>query len=146
MRFALVLLGLLAACGGGDDSTGPSTANVAGSWTAALTNMSGSGITCNSTAPTALSINQQGEAFSGSYSGGEVTCMGPGGTASDFIGSGTILNGSLNGNSVSMDLDTPDFHLNGSVNGNSMSGSARMVLDLGGGQSIVLNGQWGAAR
>jgi hypothetical protein len=143
MRWSIIGLLCLVACGG--DSSGPSDVSVAGTWQASLSNMSGSGLSCNSTAPTQISLNQSGDAFTGSYSGGELTCTGPGGTASDFVGSGTVLNGSLNGSSVSMDLDTPDFHLTGSVNGNSMSGNARWVIDIQG-QTIVLNGQWGAAR
>lgn len=134
----------LAACG---DSTGPSSANVAGTWTASLSNMSGSGISCSSTSPTTISLSQQGTTFSGSYTGGEMTCTGPGGTFSDFIGSGTVLNGTLNGNSVSMDLDTPDFHLTGTVSGTSMSGTARWVIDFGQPTGVVtLDGNWGAAR
>jgi len=144
-RSLLGLLAILLACGG-DDSTGPST-NVAGTWTASLSNMSGSGISCSSTSPTTITISQQSTTFSGSYSGGELTCTGPGGTASEFIGSGTILNGTLNGNSVSMDLDTPDFHLTGTVSGSSMSGTAQWVIDFGQPTGVVtLNGNWGAAR
>ncbi len=139
----LVLSVFVVACGG--DSTGPGTTNVAGTWTASLSNMSGSGISCSSTSPTTLTISQQTTTFSGSYSGGELTCTGPGGTASEFIGSGTILNGNISGTGVSMDLDTPDFHLTGNVSGNSMSGTARWVLDFGT-EVVTLNGNWGAAR
>jgi hypothetical protein len=138
--FALLLV---LGCGG-DDSTGPS-ASVAGTWTASMTNMSGSGVSCSSTSPTTLTITQSNATFSGSYSGGELTCSGPGGTVSEFVGSGTILNGTLNGNDVSMDLNTPDFHLDGTVSGNSMSGIARWEVDVGA-QTVVLNGNWGAAR
>jgi hypothetical protein len=143
MRGIAGLLILVVACGG--DSTEPSTLSIAGSWTASLSNMSGSGIACSSTSPTSLTLNQQGNSFSGSYSGGELTCTGPGGTFANAVGSGTVLNGNLNGNDVAMDLDTPDFHLSGDVSGNSMSGSARWVVDLGT-QVVTLNGQWGAAR
>jgi hypothetical protein len=144
--FLLALLAFSLACGG-DDSTGPSSANVAGTWTASLSNMSGSGVSCSSTDPTTLNITQQGATFSGSYNGGEITCTGPGGSFSDFIGSGTILNGTVDGNRVDMDLDTQDFHLTGTVSGASMSGTAVLRLDLGQPLGVVtLNGNWGAAR
>jgi hypothetical protein len=141
------LIALLLVLGCGGDSTGPSTANVAGTWTASLSNMSGSGISCSSSSPTTLTLTQQNDNFSGSYSGGELTCAGPGGSASEFIGSGTVLNGQVNGSGVSMDLDTPDFHLTGTASGNSMSGTARWEIDFGQPTGVVvLNGNWGAAR
>jgi hypothetical protein len=141
------LIALLLVLGCGGDSTGPSETSVAGTWTASLSNMSGSGVSCSSTSPTTLTLSQQNQTFSGSYSGGELTCSGPGGTFSDFIGSGTILNGAISGTGVSMDLDTPDFHLTGNVSGNSMSGTARWEIDFGQPTGVVvLNGNWGAAR
>jgi hypothetical protein len=144
MRWTVIVL--LALIGCGSDSTGPSDTSIAGTWTASLTNLSGNGVSCNSTAATTISLSQQGNSFTGSYSGGEMTCTGPGGTFANSIGNGTVLNGTLNGNSVVMDLDTPDFHLTGTVNGNSMSGTARMVVDIGSSQTITLNGNWGAAH
>ena len=141
------LVALLLVLGCGSDSTGPGGVNLAGTWTASLSNMSGSGVSCSSSSPTTLTLSQQGDSFTGAYSGGELTCNGPGGTASEFVGSGTILNGQLNGNNVSMDLDTPDFHLTGSVSGASMSGTARWEIDFGQPTGVVvLNGNWGAAR
>jgi hypothetical protein len=144
----LGLLAILAFGCGGSDSTGPnSTANVAGTWTASLSNMSGSGVSCSSTSATTLTLTQSNTTFSGGYSGGELTCSGPGGTFSSFVGNGTILNGQVNGNSVSFDLDTPDFHHTGTVSGNSISGSATWLIDFGAPTGeVTLSGSWGAAR
>jgi hypothetical protein len=146
MRLGLLTM-LAFGCGGGD-STGPNqTANVAGAWTAALSNMSGGGLSCGSSSSTTITLNQSGTTFSGGYSGGELTCTGPGGTLSFFVGNGTVLNGQVNGSSVSFDLDTPDYHHTGTVSGTSMSGSASWRIDFGAPTGVVtLNGNWGAAR
>jgi hypothetical protein len=70
-----------------------------------------------------------------------------GGEVSVPIGSGPILNGSINGSSVSMDLDTPQFHLSGNVSGSSMSGTVRLETDFGQPTGVVvLNGNWAAER
>jgi hypothetical protein len=144
MRF--ILLGLTALLGCGGDSSGPS-ANVAGVWFVSLSNLNNSGTSCSSTIPTRLTINGSGSSFEGGYSGGEFTCVGPDGQVSVPIGSGPILNGSINGSSVSMDLDTPQFHLSGNVSGSSMSGTVRLETDFGQPTGVVvLNGNWAAER
>jgi hypothetical protein len=144
---ALLLLTALVACGD-DDGSGPSTpADVAGTWSASMSNLSGSGISCSSSSPTQLTLNQTGETFTGSYAGGEMACTGPGGGTSFEIEPGTVINGSVDGNSVTFDLDTPDARQTGTVDGNSMSGTARWTIDLGALIGIVtLNGTWSAAR
>jgi len=136
---------LLAACGG--DSTGPSNANVGGAWLASFSNFSGSGVTCNATG-ISIQISQSGSTFSGTYTGGTFSCVGPGGSVVVAGGTGTIINGVVTGNSVSFDADTPDSHFTGSVatGGASMSGSGTDRIDIGGGQTIVLSGSWGAAK
>ncbi len=142
--FLFTLLGLVAC--GGDNGTGPGS-SVDGVWSASLSNLSGSGVSCSSTAPTQLTLNQTGNTFSGSYTGGELTCSGPGGTFSDPVGSGSVVNGQINGNSLSFDLDTPDFHQIGTITGNSLSGTAQWRVDFGAPTGVVtLNGNWGAAK
>jgi hypothetical protein len=145
MRFTLLGLATLLACGGGD-STGPST-NIAGIWFVSLSNLNSSGTSCNSTVRTRFTINGSGSTFEGGYNGGEFTCAGPDGQASIPIGTGLILNGSINGSSVRMDLDTPAFHLTGNVSGSSMSGTVRLETDFGQPTGVVvLNGNWAAER
>ena len=145
MRFILLGLATLLGCGGGD-STGPSN-DVAGIWFVSLSNMNRPGMSCSSTIPTRFTINGSGSTFEGGYTGGEFTCVGPEGQVSIPIGSGTILNGSINGTRVSMDLDTPKFHLTGNVSGNSMSGTAHLEIDYGQPTGVVvLNGNWEAER
>ncbi len=139
-----VLVSVAAACGG-DDSTGPSQANVAGSWTLSASNVSGQGVSCN-LSPTAMIINQSGTTFSGSYGPGTVTCLAGGESASASV-QGTVVNGTVNGNSVTFDLDTQDTRFTGTMSGNSMSGAVRWVIDLGGDIGVVLlNGNWAAAK
>ena len=144
---AICLVGvlLLTACGG--DTTGPYNANVGGTWLASFSNFSGSGITCNATG-ISIQVSQSGSTFSGTYTGGTFTCVGPGGSVIVAGGSGTIINGVVTRNSVSFDADTPDSHFTGSVaaGGTSMSGSGTDWIDIGGGQTVVLSGSWGAAK
>jgi hypothetical protein len=145
MRFILLGLTALLGCGGGD-STGPSS-NVVGIWFVSLSNLNNSGTSCSSTIPTRFTINGSGSTLEGGYAGGEFTCVGPEGQVSIPIGSGPILNGSINGSSVSMDLDTPSFHLAGNVSGSSMSGTARLETDFGQPTGVVvLDGNWAAER
>ncbi|MGH7497722.1 MAG: hypothetical protein ACREL3_02600 [Gemmatimonadales bacterium] len=137
---ALVLTG----CGGGD-ATGPSNASVAGTWTMSLSNLSGSGVSCNLSA-TPVTIAQSGTTFSGTYGPGTLSCF-AGSQSNSVQIQGTIVNGTVDGNAVVFDLDTQDFHQTGSVAGNSMSGTARWTIDLGGSSGIVvLNGNWSAAK
>jgi hypothetical protein len=146
-RFIVIaVLGTLAC--GGDDDTGPSTpADVSGTWSASVSNMSGSGVSCTSDGATLLTLSQTGSTFSGTYSGGELTCSGPGGTTSGPIGSGLVVNGEVDGNNVSFDLDTPDFHQTGNVDGTSISGNARWRFDFGPPTGVItLNGNWAAAK
>ena len=138
----LLALGL-AACGG-DKSTGPSDANIGGSWQITFTNMSGSGVSCNSNA-FPLQITQSGATFTGSYGVGSFTCAGPGGSISVNV-QGVVANGTVDINAIAFDMDTQDFHHTGSVSGNSMSGTARWRFDVGGGQVITLNGNWSAVK
>src|SRR4051794_12957750 len=143
---ALVLFILTIAAGAcGGDSTGPSQANLAGSWTLIASNMSGQGVSCN-LLNTPLSLTQSGTTFTGTYGPGTLSCQAGGQPASTGV-NGSVVNGTINGNSVQFDLDTQDLHHTGSINGNSMSGTARWVFDFGGSIGVVtLNGNWSAAK
>jgi hypothetical protein len=143
--FLLLILAIVADACGGDDSTGPSQANVGGAWTLSATNLSGQGVSCN-LGNTPVTLSQSGSTFTGSYGPGTITCIAGGQSAS--VGTqGTIVNGVVSGNGVQFDLDTQDFHHIGTISGNSMSGTARWSFDLGGGIGVVTrNGNWAAAR
>lgn len=143
-RFSIALLGVLAC--GDDNGAGPGSVNVTGTWSASLTNLSGSGVSCSSTTPTQLTLDQTGTTFSGSYNGGELFCSGPGGTGPVPVGSGSVVNGTVSGSNLSFDLDTPDFHHTGTVSGSSMSGTAQWTMDVGLPLGMVtLTGNWEAA-
>jgi hypothetical protein len=134
---------LLAGCGG--DSTGPSDANVAGTWTLSASNMSGQGVSCN-LGNTPLTISQSGGTFTGSYGPGTLTCVAGTESASVPV-HGTVVNGTVNLSAVQFDLDTQDLHHTGTVSGNSMSGTAQWSFDFGGDIGVMtLNGNWAAAR
>ena len=135
---------LLAACGG--DNTGPSNVNVTGTWSASLTNFSGSGASCNATGIT-LQLSQSGTSFAGTYAGGTFVCSGPGGSGQFAGSSGIIINGTVSGSAVSFNVDTPDSHFSGTVSGNSMSGQGTERIDFGAPTGVVtLSGSWGAAK
>lgn len=143
LAFAVIALAALIGCGGGDPA-GPSNANVAGTWTLTMSNLSGEGVSCN-LGSTPLTITQSGTTFSGSYGPGAFTCS-AGSQSSGVQVHGTVVNGTIDGNAVTFDMDTQDFHQTGSVAGTSMSGTARWTFDLGGSTGIVvLNGNWAAA-
>ena len=146
LRVLLVCsLTMVAGACGGDDSTGPSRANVAGSWTLSASNVSGQGVSCN-LSNTPMTLTQSGDTFTGSYGPGSLTCF-AGGESFSGGANGTIVNGVVEGNSVQFDLNTQDLHQTGTVSGNSMSGTARWTFDLGAGVGIVvLNGNWSAAK
>jgi hypothetical protein len=143
--FSAVMLFLMAACGD-DDGSGPGSIDVTGTWSASVSNMSGSGVSCTSSSPTQLALAQTGATFSGSYDGGAVDCSGPGGTLSSPLGSGSVTNGQLNGNAVSFDLGTPDLHHTGTASATSMSGTAVWRVEYGTLGTLTLNGNWVAAK
>ena len=136
---------ILAGCGG--DSTGPSTtANVGGAWTASITNLSGSGVSCFTSA-FSVALSQTDNTFTGSYGAGTITCSGNGQQLSENVPGGVIVNGTVSGDQVAFDLDTQDAHQTGTISGNSMSGTSVWRLDLGAPTGVItLNGNWSAVR
>ncbi len=142
----LLLIPVFLACGG-DDIMGPSIPSVDGSWTYNVTNLSGSGISCN-VSGTSMVLTQSGGTFTGSYSGGTSSCTGPAGPISTPIGSGPVANGSVtSAGAVSFDIDTQDWRNTGTLSGNSMSGTVTVRLDLGAPTGVVLlSGNFSAAR
>src|SRR5690348_14962796 len=106
LRGLLVCLASVAigACGG--DSTGPSRANLDGSWTLSASNLSGQGISCN-LGNTPMTLSQSGDTFTGSYGPGTLSCF-AGGESNSVNINGTIVNGTVNGNVVEFDLNTQD--------------------------------------
>lgn len=134
----------LSACG--SDSTGPATPKVDGSWSLSLTNVSGSGISCNWSGGS-MNLVQSGDTFRGTYGGGTITCSGGGESVSQTMGSGSVINGSVSGNSVSFQLDTPDYPFTGTITGSSMSGTCSLRYDLGEPYGVItLSGNWGAGK
>ena len=147
---AVALLPALTACGGDDDSgpTGPSTAQIAGSWTYAFSNITGSSGTTNATCSAgnvSIDIDQTGSTFTGSYFAPSLTCTSPSGTVTDGPFAGAIVNGSINGTAVSFDFDTSDWRQTGTVSGNSMNGTVTVRFQVDASQ-LVLSGNWSAAR
>src|SRR5512141_2131572 len=93
------LAAMLCAC---SDSTGPKDANVSGSWTYSVSNLSGAGLSCNASGTT-VTISQTGSTFTGSYSGGTLSC---GSSGNVDVGSGTVANGTVSNNTVTFNFDT----------------------------------------
>lgn len=145
MKRAILVVALFAivGCGGGD--TGPSTANISGTWSYAATNLVGGGITC-SAAGTTLTLSQSGATFSGSYAGGTLTCSAPGvAPQSSPVGSGIVVSGNVGVTSVSFNFDTSDWSNTGTISGNSMSGTAHVIV-TDGTNTLTLTGNFAAAR
>jgi hypothetical protein len=139
-RFILAGLVLCAiAC---SDSTGPKNANVGGSWTYAVTNLVGGGLSCTA-GGTTVNITQSGNTFSGSYNGGTLSCNSAG---SFSIGSGTVANGTVAQNAVSFAFDTQDWTNSGTLSGSSVSGTTTVRLVESTGQTVVLTGNFSMVR
>jgi hypothetical protein len=138
-------LSLLAACGG-DSPTGPTTADIAGTWRITFTNMSGSGVTCGTSAIDYV-VSQSGDTFSGtSNSTYTLSCTDGVSSGSEVLTGSIITNGHVSGSAISFDLATSAAHQTGAISGNSVSGSATWTIDLGTSGSVVLRGQFGGAR
>jgi hypothetical protein len=144
----LSLLVWIVACGGEDNGTGPSFANVNGSWSLSIANMSGGGAGCSTSSPIQISLQQSTTTFTGSYGGGGVlTCTAPFGSFSAATGSGSVLNGQISGNEVSFDLGSANFHQVGTVTGSSMAGTATWAFESGSASTLgTLTGSWTATR
>lgn len=145
MQWLAVLgLGVLAGCGGGD----PPNPNATGTWTYS-SSMVGSGnaagVTCNISNLT-LTINESGTTFSGTYSGGVIACQGPGGSSSTATGSGSVASGSLVHNAVNFDFDNSSWHHTGGLTDNQMSGSFSAQLSDASGTPLPFTGSWTASR
>ncbi|HET8648877.1 MAG TPA: hypothetical protein VFL95_02460 [Gemmatimonadales bacterium] len=136
---AVSLLILLAACGG--DSTGPSKSTVAGTWTFAITSLSGGGLTCSGTGMTMTLAMTGDNLFSGSHTEGTITCSAGGESDTERFASGPILNGTLNGTQVAFDMDDASFHFTGTLNtrDKTMAGTTTAVVE-----SATLTGNWTA--
>ena len=146
----LPVLGLLAwilACGD-DNGTGPTFANVNGSWSLSITNMTGGGGQCSTSSPIQLTLQQSTTTFTGTYGGGGVlTCTAPFGSFSAATGSGSVLNGEINGNQVDFDIGSANFHHTGTVAGSSMSGTATWTFQEGSASTLgALTGSWTATK
>jgi hypothetical protein len=133
---------------GEDNGTAPSFANVNGSWSLSITNMSGGGAECSTSTPVQISLQQSTTTFSGSHGGGGVlTCTAPFGSFSSAVGSGPVLNGQISGNGISFDLSSANFHQVGTVNGSSMAGTATWTFASGSASTLgTLTGSWTATR
>ena len=150
-RLSLALmLAAVAACGGGDSSSGPDTPSIAGTWRFSYNNMSGAfqgiPVTCNAAALD-FALSQSGNTFSGAQVGaGRLTCSAQGENILDeLIGFETIVGGTINGSNVSFRLGTFTSQHIGTITGGSMTGTASWTL-TDGNISLTLNGQFTAAR
>jgi len=159
VRHRLLLLALLlagSACG--DDPNEADSTGVGGQWRVTFSNMAGSGVSCGS-ATGDMSLSMSGATFTGTYGPIPLSCTDANGSFQDTL-QGAVVNGSLGVNAVSFDLDTPSFHQTGTTNGclpgecdvpsgprpNALNGTAHWTIDLGGGQTAILDGNWFAAR
>ncbi len=130
----LLIISLFLACGDGDGGgdgdgmMGPTTPNVAGTWSYGISSLSGGGTTCFASGTTMNLINQSEMTFTGTYSGGFFIC----GFVELFVADGTVRNGSITSDSaVSFDLGLSAWHNSGTISGDSMSGTVTVPVDLG---------------
>jgi len=136
------------ACGGENNGTEPTFANVHGSWSLSITNMTGGGAECSTSNPIQITLQQSTTTFAGTYGGGGVlSCTAPFGSFFAATGSGSVLNGQVSGNEVSFDLGSANFHQVGTVNGSSMAGTATWSFESGSASTLgELTGSWTATK
>ncbi len=154
MATALLSVAALAACGGGGgdgptEPSGPSNANVSGSWNYSAPNVSGlpSSPTCNISG-VIMTLSQSGTSITGNYSGGRAFCSAPGvGTMLDETVQGAVASGTVSGNNVAFDFHTAGWRNTGTASGNSISGTVVFVLnhDASGGD-YTLTGSFTATK
>jgi hypothetical protein len=143
---ASLFVNLLIACGGGDDSTGPSPADLEGLWRITYSNVSGDGITCGTSAID-YTISQSGRTFTGTANSVYILqCTDGVSLVSDTLIGAIITNGHIDGRSVEFDLANSTFHQSGTISGNSISGTATWTVDLGDSETVVMRGRFGGAR
>ncbi|MGH7468843.1 MAG: hypothetical protein ACRENP_12875 [Longimicrobiales bacterium] len=138
----------LVACS--SDTSGPSNAELAGSWRFSYVNMTGgvqgAVLTCN-VASLDFTITQTGTTFSGVQNGaGRMSCVSGGQTIVDqLIGGETIVGGQITGQSITFRLGTIAGPHSATVAGTSISGTAQWVFPAGT-TTVTMNGQFTAAR
>ena len=128
-----------------------SSASVAGTWSAAIGNVTGmfegDSATCHGTAPTTLTLTQAGKTVGGTFNGGELDCTQPSGTLAISLDTGTVANGTVNGNAIAFDLSsapgTVPIHISGTVAGNVMSGA---ISFHDAAHNSALDGVWSAEK
>lgn len=138
----VLVLGLVLVSGcGSSDSTGPTRASVAGSWTMSVRNLTdGGGVICSG-ADINVTLTGSGTTFSGTYNG-VIACVASGGGGESFPTSGTVVNGVWSGTQVAFDLDDTRVHYVGTLGGSTMEGSETYHFSDG----SVLTGYWSATR
>lgn len=145
-KIAAVCLPIVAVVACGDAATEPN-ANIVGAWDYTVTNLSSGSVTCNVTG-TIMHLSQSGLTFAGSYFGGTLTCspasvLSP--AQSRIFVEGAIRSGTVSGNSVSFDVDSPDWQNTGTVSGTSISGTTVMRL-VNGSSTYILKGMFSATK
>jgi hypothetical protein len=152
-------LTLVAACGKGDDLTGPGGGeqtdgghpgpvtpkqDLSGTWTLNITfGNAVVDLSCNSRSQ--MRVQHSGSSISGEYSGGTVTCSIQGQTFSGNV-HGSI-SGTVSGDKVSFQ-DDGGARFSGTLSSDSkeMQGDFGGLLTLEDGQQLELSGNWSASR
>jgi len=138
------LMGALAALGcSGASSSGPTVANVAGTWSYTADNLAaGNGVTCDIVNVTMV-LDQNGSTFTGTYANAELQCLVNGVEQDQGPYNGNVVNGVVNGDQVTFDFDTPAWTNSGAISGSSMSGPASVNVAVGE-TTYTLTGTWDA--
>lgn len=135
---------LVAACGG-DSSTGPQGANIAGLWNYSDNiSSSSAGISCTSSGT--VQVSQTGTNFSGTATATSGVCTDSFGTTVDNTGTTAITGGQINGMQVT--FQTEGCQYTGTISGNpinAMSGTETCTVAISG-TNYTFTGPWQASR
>jgi hypothetical protein len=136
------------------NSTGPSTANVAGTWSYQAPSLTNGQVTC--VYGVTMTLTQTGTTFSGTYTNAYTACSGPAGASSTLV-SGAVDSGTVSGSTITFGFANTDVTNSGEISevtahhdntgtlaGHIMSGTATANVILGG-VPYTLTGEWRAA-
>jgi hypothetical protein len=147
ISLSLALL-ILAGCGRPTSiTTGPT--DITGEWAVATGNVNGDGMACNTTGLVVQLTQNADDTFNGSAVGGTLICTYMGTeTAQDVTGLSVTGTVNVLARTIAISVPVDSASLNGVVNTTNtfMTGTAQLVIGVGGGGNVTVAGPWTANK
>jgi len=127
-----------------------SPTDVTGQWAITANDVSGEGLTCSVTGLNVVLTQQGDTTFTGTALGGTVICTYFGTETAQAVDSGTTVLGTVDATARTLAIDVPSegATLNGSISPNNlnMTGTATLVIGVGGGANLTITGPWSGQK